>query len=149
MEIQIQKTNKFNKKKLWLFLVPILGIALVAAAVWIANLDVTTTISEAISTAQTDIVISALVGGVTCEQVSIDNAANWDLWTALTFTETSNFVNDGLGNDVGDVTYTTDLPKTVTLSSGANMVDVCFDVTEDSLIGVITGTVTIERVAQS
>jgi len=137
--METQEPKKFNKKKLWLFLTPVLAIALVAAVVYIASLNVTATVSEAISTAQTDIVISPIIGGVTCSQVSIDNAASWDLWTQLSFTETSN---------VGGVVYTTDLPKTVTLSSGNNQVDVCFDVTEDSPVGEIDGTVTIERVAQ-
>lgn len=139
MESQNTEKKTSNKKKLWLFALPILGVALVAAAVLIANLDVTVTVSEAISTAQTELAVGPLPGGVTCETLSITNDATWDLWASLSFAETTN---------PNSVIYTTNLPSVATLIPGSNNVDVCFNVTSDSPIGTITGTVTIDRVAQ-
>ena len=132
-------------KKLIMFGVPILAIALVAAVVLIANLDTTVTVSEAFDVVSESVVLEATAGNPNelCEQsvpIEITNLANWDLWAGLTYTET---ISSG-------VVYTTNMDTTLpaTLGSGQNFVNVCFEVAEDSPLGIVEGTVTIERVAQ-
>lgn len=129
---------KMNKKLL-LFGVPILLAGFVFAAVLIANLNVTATVSEAIETTQTELTVSAYPGGITCQAIEVNNAADWNLWGDFTFVESSN--PEG-------VVYTVDLPRTETLIPGINSVNVCFDITSDSPNGTLTGTVTINRVSE-
>lgn len=121
-----------------MFGIPIFAISLVMAVVFIASVDVTTNVSEAISTEVLELNINAFAGGMNCQVIEINNDADWSLWTAISFVETSN-------EDAVDYVFT---PFTEELETGLNEVNICFDVTEDSAVGEIVGAITIDRVAQ-
>lgn len=135
--MDIRENKNKSRKKLWLFLLPLFAFALVAA-VLIANLDTTIVVSEALSTASAPFVLNTFAGGTQCQIIAVENQADWDLWVDLIFTEISN---------TDSVDYTTDMPKTVTLASGNNNVEVCATVTPDSPNGTVNGTIIIQRVA--
>jgi hypothetical protein len=107
------------------------------AAVLIATLPAQVTVNEAFSTTTASISISLFPGETGCSAIAIDNAASVPLDAEFVFSETSN---------PNLVVYTTDMPKTVTLSSGANSVDACFSVDSASPAGPLNGTVAISRV---
>lgn len=128
-----------NKK----FIVPIvLGVMFIAGVlavgIWYANINVTATVSEALSTTTTDVSVSGVSGEIVTKTFNITNAANRALNTELTWAEVTK---------TGGVIYTTDMPKTVALVPGLNTISVVFTYNTTSPLGTVAGTVTLTRVA--
>lgn len=131
-----------NKKKLLMFGLPILAMALVAAAVWIASISTTVTVNEALSTSTISLSPSGVYpdGIEHCDNITVTNAASVPLNAKFTWTQTSN-INASL--------YLTNMDTSllVELLSGDNIVPACFTVETGQPTTIIEGTVTIERVA--
>jgi len=126
-------------KKLVLMVLPLVALAGTAfAAVLITTLTATATVDEAFSTIETDVTWSAYPSETDCDIVDINNAASNAINAQFTYTETSN---------LNGVTYTTDANRIVELAAGANAIDVCITVDDDSPVGTVAGNLTIERVA--
>lgn len=124
------------------FIIPVVALAIigfVAAAVFIANINVTATVSEAFSTATTDVSYSGFPGETICVDVPIDNAANVPLDVELTY---------AAGANPNGVIYTTNMDAGLdqTLAPGANTVTTCATYGAVTPLGDIAGTITITRV---
>ena len=145
METKQTTKKPFYKNKL--FIIPMIMLAvvgLVSAAVFIANINATATVSEAFSTLTTDVSYSGMPGETVCVDVPITNAANVPLDVELTYVENPNLA---IGNPNG-VIYTTNMDSGLdqTLAPGANNVTTCATYDAVTPIGDIAGTVTINRV---
>lgn len=126
-----------NKKKLAMFGLPILAIALVSATYLVLTLNSDVTVNEAFTIATTDASFSAFTGGVYCSQVNIHNNANVPIDAQLTFVPSNN----------GGVSYiTSPVIETIPAESDASP-EVCITVANDSPAGIVDGSVTIERLA--
>lgn len=137
-----RRKTKMNKKLL-IFGVPILALAVVSAvAIFLASVDTTVTVSEAFDISVVPLTVTDVYtdGIEHCVDVLVTNSASVPLNAQFTWIEDTN---------VALVTYTTDAdtPRTDVLTSGANSVPICFTVATDSPVGVIEGHVTVERVA--
>jgi len=77
-------------RKLLMFGIPILAIALVAAAIFIAYVKVDTTVNEALSTSTIAVDLSGFPGETITQDITIDNAASVPLNTLLTWEERKN-----------------------------------------------------------
>lgn len=111
---------------------------IIAGAVYYHTIDVTATVSEALSSLTIALDFSGFPGETITKTFDIQNDASVNLDTTLTWTELTN---------VNGVVYTTDMTKTVTLLPGANSVGVEFVYATDTVIGDVTGEITLERVA--
>lgn len=125
-----------NKKYLS-FVLLALAFTFVTAGVIYNSINVTITVSEALSTTTTAIAFTGYAGETIPQCFTVTNLANVNLNTQLTYAEATNT----------GVTYSTDMPKTITLASGDNNVCVNAIITNDSDNGAVTGTVTLTRVA--
>lgn len=125
-------------KKILLFGIPLLLAGIVMAAIIYHTLTVNATISEALSTVTLDLDMSGFPGEVVVQTFVINNAANVPLNTQFTWLETEN---------LNDVVYITDMPKVVELAPGDNDVNATFTYADETPLGDITGTITLERVA--
>lgn len=141
MEEQIQEKQAFYKnKKLIVASVSFLLLAsIVTAAVLYNVVAVDVTVSEALSTTDLVVSITSKPGETQETTIVVANTASVPLNTMISFFESTNPNN---------VTYTTDLrSKVVTLNPGNNDVVLSFTIAPDSEIGVLTGDVTLTRVA--
>jgi len=134
-----QKNQKWYKSKA--FIIPAVALMIcgfVAAAIYISSINVTATVSEALSTTTTDVSYSGYAGETVCVNVPIDNAANVPLNVELTYAETSNPNN---------VIYTNNMnPLDTQLAPGTNNINTCVTYDGASPLGDIAGTITINRV---
>lgn len=79
-----------NRKKLIMFGIPILAVALVTAYIFIAFVKVDATVSEALSTSTIEIDLSGFPGETITEDITIDNLASVPLDALLTWEEKKN-----------------------------------------------------------
>lgn len=86
----MNKFVKAHKKKLVMFGVPILALALVTAAIFIAYVKVDATVNEALSTSTIDIDLSGFPGETITEDITVANAASVPLYAKLTWQEMKN-----------------------------------------------------------
>lgn len=126
-----------NKKSFSIFAVALFAVALVSAAVVYNSITVDATVSEALSTTTVSLDFSGFPGETITHSIDIQNDASVNLDTTLSWTELTN---------VNGATYSTDLSKTVTLTPGANSVDVSVTYNTDSPVGDITAEITLERI---
>ena len=126
-------------KKLLSAVIGVLALTFVVAAVFIANINATATISESISTATTDVSYSGYPGETICVGVPITNAASVANDVELTY---------AAGANPNNVTYTTNMDGILaqTLAPGANNVNTCVTYNGSSPVGDIAGVITINRV---
>ena len=84
----IETKKTFNKKKLLMFGIPIaLSLVLVLAVVWYQSTTVNLTISEALSQTEAHLELIGFSGETIQKTVTINNAANVNLCTQLTWIE--------------------------------------------------------------
>ena len=89
--IEEKTKKKFNKKKLALFILPLLAIGLVfAGVVYFNSVDVSASIEEPLSSSDTGLSLTAYPGETLVETISVDNAANVSLSVNLLWVEESN-----------------------------------------------------------
>lgn len=126
-------------KKLVIPAVVLLGVFLIAGsiAVFVSSINVDATVSEPFETTTIALDFSGYAGETITKTVDINNKANVPLQVQFTWTE---------GSNVDGVEYTTDMPKTVTLDSGLNTVDLVFVYEGDTPTGAVDGTITLDRV---
>ncbi len=127
-----------KKKLLYGLILPLLAVVLVSAvAIYFATINVTFTVSEALSTETVELDFSGVVGDCVEKSFDVTNDANSDLPIQLNWVETSN---------PNGVTYAiTDMPRTETLSNGINTItiELCYD--SESVIGEVSGNVILSR----
>ncbi len=87
-------------KKILLFGLPLLAIGLVFAAVYFSSVETSATISEPLSSSDTDLSLSAYPGETLVETISVKNLASVPLSVNLLWVETSNRYS--LDNLLGD-----------------------------------------------
>lgn len=131
--------EKLKQKKV---VIPLMALMLigfvVAGAVYYHSISVTATVGEALSSADVAIDFSGYPGETIVKTFNVNNAANVPLDTRVSWTETEN---------LNGVTYSNDMTKVVTLAPGVNTIGVQFVYNEDSTIGNVLGTITLERIA--
>ena len=129
---------KVNKIYVLLLLPALLLVSTVLAGVVFKQLDVTVTVSEALSTTTVDQSVSAFPGEPETISINVDNAASVPLNVEISFSETSN---------ANGVIYTADMPKTVVASPGSNTFDVTYNIASDSPTGTLETKVSLTRIA--
>ena len=126
-----------NKKLLFGVILGTMLLGLViASAIYYHTIPVTSTIGEALSSTTVALNFSGFPGETIIQNIDVNNVANVPLNTELTWTE---------GNNLNLVNYTNDLPKTINLVPGANVVPVSFTYATDSTIGDFDGNITLTR----
>ena len=134
----METKKKFNKKLLLPVFV-VLSLCLVyAGAVIFHNINATATVSEALVSTDVSADFSGYAGETIVKNFTVENKASVPLDVEVTWEETSN---------INNVTYTTDMTKTLTLAPGSNIVSVLFTYAEDTTLGDVEGTITLSRVA--
>jgi uncharacterized protein (UPF0218 family) len=127
-----------NKKYLMFGLPIVLGILLVSAvAIYFATINVTFTVSEALSTETVALDFSGVVGDCVQQTFEVTNNAENDLPIQLMWVQTSN--ENGVTYEI------TNMPRTETLTNGINSItiELCYD--SESVIGAVSGNVILSR----
>lgn len=138
MENQVKKPFYKNKLLTVPFAILMTAALTLAVGIYISSVHATVTVNEAISQDNAPIVItSAYPNMVSSQDIIINNAAPVNETVTLTWNETSN--PDG-------VSYSTNLPQTVTLASGANTETISFNIASDSINGTVEGDIIVTRI---
>lgn len=111
-----------------------LGLGIAAVNFFTSSVDVT--INEALSSTSTPVSVSGFPGEVVTATFTVDNAASVPLDVDLAWAEVTN---------VNGVTYSHDMPKTVTMVPGSNTVTVSYTIDTGSPVGTFDGTVSFTR----
>ena len=126
-----------TKKKIGIGVLAVMMIGMAfALGVYIANVNVTVQVDEALSTTTTTCSITGYAGETKTCTIAVNNLANVPLDVALGWTE---------GTNTG-VSYTTDMPKTIEVASGASEIVVSFNIDGASADGAFDGAVSLTRV---
>lgn len=131
------KTKKKLSKGMLLIIGLLVLVVGVTAGILIANIPTTLTVNEALATATSGIGLTGFPGETFSASIEVLNQANVPLNVEATWTETDN---------INGVVYITNMPLTISLVPGWNLVDVNFVIADDSPTGDINGNVQLTRV---
>ena len=113
-----------------------MGAVLAANLVFFQHTSVDVHVSEALNQSVLSTSVASFPGETQVENYTITNDANVPLNVELSFQEDQN---------VNNVSYSTDLPKTVLMQPGSNTVSAVFTIANDSVVGDFNGTISFAR----
>ena len=126
------------KKQILIPSVLLLVLGLVCAVVYLQTISVTATVSEAISSSTISLDFSGMPGETILQNIAIQNDASVPLNVEIIFNETDN---------VNGVTYTSDMPQTISIAPGLADYPVSITYDTDTVAGDISGDIILNRVA--